>query len=155
MKAIAMAKKRPESQPGGPNPRLEDPKILDWKFWEVEEMPRVSELSQVEAETQKNRFDEEVPYDDKLVNLLPNEAKVRRMTERQELRLKEKPELEKAVKDILSQQMEQGIIEVPEDKIGEKQNNRSLWSFKSWLQNLACPSTPSFNLIRSQSLLKS
>ena len=104
---------------------LED---MIWKFWEVEEMPRVSELSQVEAETPENRFDEEVPYDDKLVNLLPNEAKVRKMTEQQELRLKGKPELENAVKDILSQQMEQGIIEkVPENEVSERQKHMVPW----------------------------
>ena len=91
-------------------------------------MPRVSELSQVEAETQQNRFDEEVPYDDKLVNLLPNEAKVRKMTEQKEERLEGKPELENAIKKILSQQVEQGIIEkVPEDEVAERQRHMVPW----------------------------
>ena len=104
---------------------LED---MIWKFWEVEEMPRISELSQVEAETPENRFDEEVPYDDKLVSLLPNEAKVRKMTEQKEERLEGKPELENAIKKILSQQVEQGIIEkVPEDEVAERQRHMVPW----------------------------
>ena len=110
------------------------------KFWEVEEVAMVSKQSQVDAKTQQifeetARFDEEkqqyvvkVPYDNKLVNLLPNEAKVRKMTEQQELRLKGKPELENAVKDILSQQMEQGIIEkVPENEVSERQKHMVPW----------------------------
>ena len=110
------------------------------KFWEVEEMHTVSKQSQVDAKTQKifeetATFDEEkqqyvvkVPYDDKLVNLLPNEAKVKKMTEQQELRLKGKPELESAVKKILKQQVEQGIIEeVPAEEVCENQVHMVPW----------------------------
>ena len=110
------------------------------KFWEIEELQTVSKQSQVDAKTQQifeetAKFDDEkqqyvvkVPYDDKLVNLLPNEAKVRKMTERQEARLKGKPELENAVKDILSQQLEQGIIEkVPDDEVSERQKHMVPW----------------------------
>ena len=57
---------------------------------------------------------------------------MRKITEQQELRLKGKPELEKAVKDILSQQMEQGTIEVPE-----------LW-FHEFLVKEDCLPQPSF-----------